>query len=159
MGIGPWEIVVLLIVLVIIFGAGRLSQVGGAVGRSVREFRSAVQDEPAVATVVAPPVICGACQASNLASNHFCSTCGASLSAPATASAAAPLAAAPTEATHGATVAATAAAEADHPVSIPPVAPVVAPTPTNTCPSCATVNPPGQPFCGQCGTRLGTAAA
>jgi hypothetical protein len=29
----------------------------------------------------------------------------------------------------------------------------------NTCPSCATVNPPGQPFCGQCGTHLTPAAA
>jgi uncharacterized OB-fold protein len=28
----------------------------------------------------------------------------------------------------------------------------------NICPSCATVNPPGQAFCGQCGTRLSRAA-
>jgi hypothetical protein len=27
-----------------------------------------------------------------------------------------------------------------------------------TCPSCATVNPAGQVFCGQCGTRLTRAA-
>jgi uncharacterized OB-fold protein len=36
--------------------------------------------------------------------------------------------------------------------------PVPAAASENTCPSCATVNPPGQAFCGQCGTRLTLAA-
>jgi hypothetical protein len=40
---------------------------------------------------------------------------------------------------------------------------VLVETPTkvsaNTCPSCATLNPPGQPFCGQCGTHLTPASA
>ena len=46
----------------------------------------------------------------------------------------------------------------------PPVAPLASPTVTpsaaieNKCPSCATVNPTGQVFCGQCGTRLTRAA-
>ena len=46
----------------------------------------------------------------------------------------------------------------------PPAAPVTSPTVTpsavveNKCPSCATVNPTGQVFCGQCGTRLTRAA-
>jgi sec-independent protein translocase protein TatA len=152
MVIGPWEIFILLVVLVIVFGAGRLSQVGGAVGRSVREFRSAVRDEPLVAqpVVVAPPVICAACQASNLASNRFCSTCGATLvsqpvAAPATEAVAAP---APQPAAVTPTV-----LDLEHPQPAPDA------TPTNTCPSCATINPPGQPFCGQCGTRLAPAAA
>ena len=43
MGFGPWEVVIVLVILVIIFGAGRLTQVSGAVGKGVREFRSAVQ--------------------------------------------------------------------------------------------------------------------
>jgi sec-independent protein translocase protein TatA len=77
---GPWEIVVILIILVIIFGAGRLSQVGGAVGRSVREFRTAVQEEPHKA---APPVVCTACETANPAANKFCSSCGATLTSPA----------------------------------------------------------------------------
>jgi sec-independent protein translocase protein TatA len=83
---GPWEIVIFLIILVVIFGAGRLSQVGGAVGRSVREFRTAVQEhpkapaEPPVPAV--PPVICAKCQTANPAANKFCSGCGAPLLAP-----------------------------------------------------------------------------
>ena len=131
MAIGPWEIVIILLILVIIFGAGRLSQIGGAVGRSVREFRGAVQQEPArpasqtaTVTVTAPPVTCATCQAVNPSTNKFCSACGAELvrapaAEPATAAAAAP---------------------------------------ETTCPSCATVNPRGQAFCGQCGTRLPRAA-
>jgi len=138
MPIGPWEIVILLVILVIIFGAGRLSQVGGAVGQSVREFRGAVKDEPThaapVAVITVPPVICAACQTSNVGTNKFCSACGAALIA------AAPPPPSLTEPTATTVVAA--------------VAPV-----ENTCPSCATVNPPGQPFCGQCGTHLTPAAA
>ena len=102
--LGPWELIVLLLIVVVIFGAGRLSEVGGAVGKSIKEFRKATTDEhqPAQPTAVAAP---------------------------------------------------------------PPAAPVVAATaaPTavlveNKCPSCATVNPASQVFCGQCGTRLTRAA-
>lgn len=103
MPLGPWELVVILLIVVVIFGAGRLSQVGGAVGKSIKEFRKATSEEPEVATITeATPV------------------------APA----------APVVTSTGATV-------------------VVV---ENKCPSCATVNPPGQSFCGQCGTRLTRAA-
>jgi len=36
---GPIELILVLAIVVIIFGAGRLSEVGGAIGRSIREFR------------------------------------------------------------------------------------------------------------------------
>ena len=39
-----------------------------------------------------------------------------------------------------------------------PVAGSTASAAENKCPSCATVNPVGQVFCGQCGTRLTRAA-
>src|SRR5437899_1474107 len=97
-GFGPWELIVILLIVVVIFGAGRLSEVGGAVGKSIREFRKATSDDAAA---------------------------------------------------HAST-------------ALPPVAPVAPAGPTvvpnvaveNKCPSCATVNPTGQVFCGQCGTRL-----
>ena len=98
--LGPWELIVILVIVVVIFGAGRLSEVGGAVGKSIREFRKATTDDTS---------------------------------------------------THAATAA-------------PPAAPLASPTVTpsvaveNKCPSCATVNPTGQVFCGQCGTRLTRAA-
>ena len=37
--LGPMEILGILLIVVVIFGAGRLSGVGGALGRSIREFR------------------------------------------------------------------------------------------------------------------------
>ena len=102
--LGPWELIVVLLIVVVIFGAGRLSEVGGALGRSIREFRKATTDDK-------------------------------------------------DNAGHQTTVVAAA----------PPVATLPANAPTailveNTCPSCATVNPTGQVFCGQCGTRLTRAA-
>jgi sec-independent protein translocase protein TatA len=99
--IGPWELVIVLVIVVVIFGAGRLSDVGGALGKSVREFRKATSDEPPAQAVSAPP-------------------------------------------------------PAAPPVASPIVTPSVAVE--NKCLSCATVNPTGQVFCGQCGTRLTRAA-
>ena len=98
--LGPWELIVILVIVVVIFGAGRLSEVGGAVGNSICAFRKATTDDTA---------------------------------------------------THAATAA---------PLAPPLASPTVTPSSAveNTCPSCATVNPTGQVFCGQCGTRLTRAA-
>ena len=38
---GPMEIALILLVVLIIFGVGKLPQVGGAIGRGIREFRKA----------------------------------------------------------------------------------------------------------------------
>ena len=37
--IGPMEIGIILVIILIIFGVGKLPQVGGAIGKSIREFR------------------------------------------------------------------------------------------------------------------------
>ncbi len=38
--IGPLELGILVFLVLIIFGVGRLPQVGGAIGKGIREFRS-----------------------------------------------------------------------------------------------------------------------
>jgi len=38
-GLGPLEIVLIVVAVVLVFGVGKLSQVGGALGKSIREFR------------------------------------------------------------------------------------------------------------------------
>ena len=43
--LGPWEIGLILVIILIIFGVGRLPQVGGALGKALRAFRSAKQGE------------------------------------------------------------------------------------------------------------------
>jgi sec-independent protein translocase protein TatA len=39
--LGIPELMIILVIIVIIFGVGRLPEIGGAIGRSIREFRSA----------------------------------------------------------------------------------------------------------------------
>jgi sec-independent protein translocase protein TatA len=45
--IGPTELIIILFIVLIIFGVGRLTDIGGALGKSIREFRKATEeDEP-----------------------------------------------------------------------------------------------------------------
>jgi len=39
--LGPTELILILAVVIIIFGVGRLPEVGGALGKGIREFRRA----------------------------------------------------------------------------------------------------------------------
>ena len=41
----PWELLVVLAIVVIIFGVGRLPEIGGAMGKAIREFKSSVTGE------------------------------------------------------------------------------------------------------------------
>jgi len=102
LGIGPFELVLILAVVVIIFGVGRLPEIGGAVGKSIREFRKSAREadeegrrelpEPEARSEVEPPapkapsaaestVSCPQCGSSNAAGTKFCSECGTSLQA------------------------------------------------------------------------------
>ena len=42
---GPMEIGIILVIILIIFGVGKLPQVGGAIGKSISEFRKAKTGE------------------------------------------------------------------------------------------------------------------
>ncbi|MFA5535986.1 MAG: twin-arginine translocase TatA/TatE family subunit [Bacillota bacterium] len=42
--IGPWELILILAIALIIFGPGKLPEVGKALGRGLREFRGAAKD-------------------------------------------------------------------------------------------------------------------
>jgi len=43
--LGPWEIGLILVIILIIFGVGKLPQVGNAVGKGMRAFRRGQQGE------------------------------------------------------------------------------------------------------------------
>jgi sec-independent protein translocase protein TatA len=45
--LGPLEIGLILLIILVVFGAGKLPQVGGAIGKSLREFRKASRGEEA----------------------------------------------------------------------------------------------------------------
>ncbi|MDQ1301639.1 MAG: sec-independent protein translocase protein TatA, partial [Chloroflexota bacterium] len=42
--IGPTELIIVLVIVLIIFGVGRLPEIGGAIGKSIREFRDSSKE-------------------------------------------------------------------------------------------------------------------
>jgi sec-independent protein translocase protein TatA len=52
--LGMGELIVILIIVLIIFGAGKLPQIGEALGRSIRGFKKGVADEEKPAAPQAP---------------------------------------------------------------------------------------------------------
>ena len=54
MDIGPTELIIILVIVVVLFGSGRIANLGGELGRGIAEFRKAMskdsdRDEPAPA--------------------------------------------------------------------------------------------------------------
>lgn len=41
--LGPPELLIVLVIVIIVFGVGRLPEVGGALGKAIREFRQTSQ--------------------------------------------------------------------------------------------------------------------
>jgi sec-independent protein translocase protein TatA len=46
MNIGFWELAVILVIVLVLFGAGRLPEVFGQLGQGMKKFREAQLDEP-----------------------------------------------------------------------------------------------------------------
>lgn len=44
MSIGIWQIVLVLLIILILFGAGKLPQVMGDVGKSIKNFKNGLKD-------------------------------------------------------------------------------------------------------------------
>ena len=43
--VGPFELVIILLIVIAVFGAGRIAGIGRALGTSVREFREEARNE------------------------------------------------------------------------------------------------------------------
>ena len=41
---GPMELIIILVVVLIIFGVGKLPEIGGAMGKAIKEFRNTQKD-------------------------------------------------------------------------------------------------------------------
>lgn len=44
-GLGMSELVVILVIVLIIFGAGKLPEIGGGIGKAIRNFKEATSEE------------------------------------------------------------------------------------------------------------------
>ena len=57
--LGPWEIIILVVVLLLVFGSRRLPEIGRSVGKGMREFKQSVtgkdEDEPKLEDAQDPP--------------------------------------------------------------------------------------------------------
>ncbi len=42
---GPWELLLVLVIVLIIFGPGKLPQIGQSVGKALQNFRKAKEDD------------------------------------------------------------------------------------------------------------------
>ena len=43
-GMGPWEIILILVVVLLLFGARRLPEMAQGLGKGIKEFRKAMKD-------------------------------------------------------------------------------------------------------------------
>jgi sec-independent protein translocase protein TatA len=87
----PLHLWLLLAIVFIVFGAGRLSEVGGALGKGIREFKKATTDKEdkdgqihEVQSTQSTPelsatISCKSCGALNSVSASFCGDCGSQL--------------------------------------------------------------------------------
>ncbi len=92
----PVHLIIILVIAVVLFGPGKLPELGSALGKSIREFKkasnefsnavqsSAAQPVDEVETMALPAVeshrVCPSCAAEISDSARFCAHCGASLS-------------------------------------------------------------------------------
>jgi sec-independent protein translocase protein TatA len=104
--LGAPELLIILAVVVLIFGGTKLADLGGSMGKGIKEFKKNIKEEdeeeaptksaaapPPVVNVTTPPasaapvnavtaIKCPSCEALNPANAKMCNQCGASLAAP-----------------------------------------------------------------------------
>ena len=83
---GP-ELVFVLVIVLIVFGAGKLPTVFGQLGKGVRTFREEAQNEDPKSVSASPAAtspggaFCSSCGKPNAAGAKFCVSCGSPLGA------------------------------------------------------------------------------
>ncbi len=54
MGLGTTELIIVLVIILIIFGVGKLPEVGAGLGKGLKEFKKAQKDEKEIVAPAAP---------------------------------------------------------------------------------------------------------
>jgi sec-independent protein translocase protein TatA len=47
-GLGMPELIIILVIVVLIFGAGRISEIGGAIGKGIKGFKKSVNEPDSI---------------------------------------------------------------------------------------------------------------
>lgn len=68
----PWHLIVILVIALVIFGPGKVGELGGTLGKAVRDFRDVSEGK----TPISPPETCVNCRAAIPAGSKFCPGCG-----------------------------------------------------------------------------------
>ena len=76
--VGLPELIVILVIVIIIFGANRLPQLGAGVGSAIKNFKNAMgsADEPGSSRQIGA---CASCGTVNPQDSSFCRKCGKQL--------------------------------------------------------------------------------
>ena len=45
-GLGTTELIIILVIVLIVFGAGKLPEIGSGIGKGIRNFKKATKEEP-----------------------------------------------------------------------------------------------------------------
>lgn len=62
-GLGMPELLVIFLIALIIFGAGKLPQIGGSLGSAIREFKKSIESPPKEVTATPhEEILCGQCR-------------------------------------------------------------------------------------------------
>ena len=82
----PGHLIIILAIALLIFGPGKAGELGGTVGRALRDFRDATEGK-----TPAPPALsartCTSCHAPIAAEAKFCAACGTPVGPPKSAAA------------------------------------------------------------------------
>ncbi|HLH25430.1 MAG TPA: twin-arginine translocase TatA/TatE family subunit [Chloroflexota bacterium] len=100
--IQPGHLLIILVIALIVFGPGKLPELGSSLGKGIREFKQSVNGDepspagtlpPAAATTTVPPAapsaaaaattgaVCAQCNSPAAADARFCTRCGHQLAA------------------------------------------------------------------------------
>jgi TatA/E family protein of Tat protein translocase len=82
----PWHLIIVLVIVLVVFGPGKLPQLGKAVGDSLRDFKKAVGPEASADSTIAlePGMrLCTQCRKPTSITGRFCGECGARTEVPA----------------------------------------------------------------------------
>ena len=83
----PTHLILILVIVLIVFGPGKLPEIGGSLGKGLGEFKRSISpDSESDAKPPASPQspstgvnVCPTCQSENPAGNAFCGKCGTRL--------------------------------------------------------------------------------